>query len=229
MGYNYSFIDAVVASLKSNTKENQERWLLTHVLNLKLFLAIFFFIFVSKIASYKIQDYTNHLKSRLQIFILVPNIRQTISKEKWAWNSTFINIVKGDSESRVDITGLYNESYHSNSIRSYYHNDSFDSAPFQWNRMVLIYFFPQRHDSFHDFQSMSISCNKKETDPSLVIDGVETESANDIKFLGITVDQCLIFNMHISYMWSKAGWQPNVLQKLRGSLDFNNGMAFYQT
>ena len=122
-----------------------------------------------------------------------------------------------------------NESYHSNSIRSYYHNDFFDSVPFQWNCMKLIVIFPQRHDSFHDFQSMSISCNKKETDPSLVIDGVETESADDIKFLGITVDQCLIFNMHISYMWTKAGWQPNMLQILRSSLNFNSGTAIYQT
>ena len=80
------------------------------------------------------------------------------------------------------------------------------------------------------FQSMLISSKgEKETDLSLVIDGIEIDPANNIKVLGITIDQCLKFNKHISDMCSKAGRQLNVLQRLRGSLDFDSRMAIYKT
>ena len=69
------------------------------------------------------------------------------------------------------------------------------------------------------FQSMLISSKgEKETDLLLVIDGIEIDPANNIKVLGITIDQCLKFNKHISDMCSKAGRQLNVLQRLRGAL-----------
>ena len=80
------------------------------------------------------------------------------------------------------------------------------------------------------FQSMLISSKgEKETDLSLVIDGIEIDPANNIKVLGITIDQCLKFNKHIADMCSKAGRQLNVLQRLRGSLDFDSHMAIYKT
>ena len=80
------------------------------------------------------------------------------------------------------------------------------------------------------FQSMLISSKgEKETNLSLVIDGIEIDPANNIKVLGITIDQCLKFNKHISDMCSKAGRHLNVLQRLRGSLDFDSRMAIYKT
>ena len=54
---------------------------------------------------------------------------------------------------------------------------------------------------------------EKETDLSLVIDGIEIDPANNIKVLGITNDQCLKSNKHISNMCSKAGRQLSVLEK----------------
>ena len=80
------------------------------------------------------------------------------------------------------------------------------------------------------FQSMLISSKgEKDTDLSLVIDGIEIDPANNIKVLGITIDQCLKFNKHISDMCSKAGRQLNMLQRLRGSLAFDSRMAIYKT
>ena len=43
---------------------------------------------------------------------------------------------------------------------------------------------------------------KKETGLSLLIDGKEVESSHNIKVLGITIDQYLKFNKHISDKWS---------------------------
>ena len=80
------------------------------------------------------------------------------------------------------------------------------------------------------FQSMLISSKgEKETDLSLEINDIKIDPANDIEVLGITIDQCLKFNKHISDMCSKAGRQLNVLQGLRGSLGFDSCMAIYKT
>ena len=73
------------------------------------------------------------------------------------------------------------------------------------------------------------SKGEKETDLSLVIDGIEIDPANNIKVLGVSIDQCLKFNKHISDMCSKAGRQLNVLQRSRGSLDFDSRMAIYKS
>ena len=73
------------------------------------------------------------------------------------------------------------------------------------------------------------SKGEKETDLSLVIDGVEIDLANNIKVLGITIDQCLKFNKHISDMRGKADRQLNVLHSLRGSPDFNSRMLIFKT
>ena len=70
---------------------------------------------------------------------------------------------------------------------------------------------------------------EKETDLSLVIDGVQIDPANNIKVLGISIDQCFKFNKHISDIYSKACRQLNVLQRLRGSFDFESRMAIYKT
>ena len=42
------------------------------------------------------------------------------------------------------------------------------------------------------------SKGEKETDLSQVIDGIEIDPANNFKVLGITIDQCLKINKHIS-------------------------------
>ena len=80
------------------------------------------------------------------------------------------------------------------------------------------------------FQSMLIpSKQEKETDLSLVIGGIEIDHANNIKVLGIIIDQCLKFNKYMSDICSKASRQLNGLQRFRGSPDFDSRMAIYKT
>ena len=80
------------------------------------------------------------------------------------------------------------------------------------------------------FQSMLISSRDK-TDLKLdvSVDGTMLETAESIKILGVTVDRKLNFNDHVSQMCTKAGRQLNVLQRLKGCLDYNSRMAIYKT
>ena len=61
------------------------------------------------------------------------------------------------------------------------------------------------------------------------VDGTMLETAESIKILGVTVDRNLNFNDHVSRMCTKAGRQLNVLQRLKGCLDYNSRMAIYKT
>ena len=80
------------------------------------------------------------------------------------------------------------------------------------------------------FQPMLISSRDK-TDLKLnvSVDGTMLETAESIKILGVTVDRKLNFNDHVSQMCTKAGRQLNVLQRLKGCLDYNSRMAIYKT
>ena len=55
------------------------------------------------------------------------------------------------------------------------------------------------------------SKGEKDTDLSLVINDVEIDPANNVKVLGITIDQGLKVVKHMSDMGSKAGRQISVL------------------
>ena len=80
------------------------------------------------------------------------------------------------------------------------------------------------------FQSMLISSRDK-TDLKLdvSVDGTMLETTESIKILGVTVDRKLNFNDHVSQMCTKAGRPLNVLQRLKGCLDYNSRMAIYKT
>ena len=79
------------------------------------------------------------------------------------------------------------------------------------------------------FQSMLISSRDK-TDLKLdvSVDGTMLKTADSIKILRVTVDRKLNFNDHVSQMCTKAGRQLNVLQRLKGCLDYNSRMAIYR-
>ena len=73
------------------------------------------------------------------------------------------------------------KSYHSKLIWSQYHDYSFESASVhKYNEIAwkLIFSFQQRHNSFSNFQSKSISSKgKNETNFPMVIDGGGIEFA----------------------------------------------------
>ena len=50
-----------------------------------------------------------------------------------------------------------------------------------------------------------------------------------MKILGVTVDRKLNLNDHVSQICTKAGRQLNVLQRLKGCVDYNSRMAIYKT
>ena len=52
---------------------------------------------------------------------------------------------------------------------------------------------------------------------------------DDMTVLGITIDSQLNFNVHVSNMCNKAGRQLNVLQRLKGSLDYSSRLSIYKS
>ena len=52
---------------------------------------------------------------------------------------------------------------------------------------------------------------------------------DDMTVLGITIDSQLNFNVHVSNMCNKAGRQFNVLQRVKGSLDYSSGLSIYKS
>ena len=79
-----------------------------------------------------------------------------------------------------------------------------------------------------NFQSMLLSTNGK-NDMSLTINDVKIQVTDDMKVLGINMDYCLKFDKHIAYLCAKAGRQLNVLQRLKGSLDYSSCLTIYKT
>ena len=64
---------------------------------------------------------------------------------------------------------------------------------------------------------------------SLTIDDVEIQAADQMKVLGITIDHCFRFEKQIAYLCTKAVRQLNVLQRLKGSLDYNSRLIIHKT
>ena len=55
---------------------------------------------------------------------------------------------------------------------------------------------------------------KSEAKYKLAIDNNDIESTKSVKLLGITIDDRLLFDQHISNLWSKAAMQLNALGRL---------------
>ena len=55
---------------------------------------------------------------------------------------------------------------------------------------------------------------KSEAKYKLAIDNNDIESTKSVKLLGITIDDHLRFDQHISNLWSKAAMQLNALGRL---------------
>ena len=71
--------------------------------------------------------------------------------------------------------------------------------------------------------------NKKVDDLNIIVDNTKLESTSSIKVLGVNIDSKLNFNDHVCDMCTKAGRQLNVLQRLKGSLDFDSRMVIYKS
>ena len=80
------------------------------------------------------------------------------------------------------------------------------------------------------FQTM-LMCgnNKKVDDLNIIVENTKLESTSSIKVLGVNIDSKLNFNDHVCDMCTKAGRQLNVLQRLKGSLDFDSLMVIYKS
>ena len=80
------------------------------------------------------------------------------------------------------------------------------------------------------FQTM-LMCgnNKKVDDLNIIVENTKLESTSSIKVLGVNIDSKLNFNDHVCDMCTKAGRQLNLLQRLKGSLDFDSRMVIYKS
>ena len=73
--------------------------------------------------------------------------------------------------------------------------------------------------------------NKKATtdDFDIIVNDTTLHLTNDMTVLGINIDSQLNFNVHVSNMRNKARRQLNVLQRLRGSLDYSSRLSIYKS
>ena len=79
-------------------------------------------------------------------------------------------------------------------------------------------------------QSMLMSSNG-EKDDYLQIEFIDNVilTTSTMKILGIHIDSKLNFNGHIAFLCIKGGWQLNVLQRTRRSMDYMSRMAIYNS
>ena len=80
------------------------------------------------------------------------------------------------------------------------------------------------------FQSMLLK-NKtvNAEDFNIIVDNDILNLTDDMSVLGINIDNKLNFNSHVSSMCNKAGRQLNVLQRLKGSLDYASRLSIYKS
>ena len=71
--------------------------------------------------------------------------------------------------------------------------------------------------------------NKKVDDLNIIVENTKLESTSSIKLFGVNIDSKLNFNDHVYDMCTKAARQLNVLQRLKGSLDFDSRMVIYKS
>ena len=80
------------------------------------------------------------------------------------------------------------------------------------------------------FQPILISSNApKDNDLQIEVNDNLITATSLMKILSIHIDSKLNFNGHIAFLCTKAGRQLNVLQRMRGSLDYVNRMAIYNS
>ena len=80
------------------------------------------------------------------------------------------------------------------------------------------------------FQTMHMCGNNKKVDDwNIIVENTKLESTSSIKVLGVNIDSKLNFNDHVCDICTKAGRQLNVLQRLKGSLDFDSRMVIYKS
>ena len=73
----------------------------------------------------------------------------------------------------------------------------------------------------------NITVNAK--DFNIIADNDILNLTDDMTVLGINTDNKLNFNSHVSSMCNKAGRQLNVLQRLKGSLDYTSQLSIYKS
>ena len=80
------------------------------------------------------------------------------------------------------------------------------------------------------FQSMILKNKKAIVDYfDIIVNDTMLNLTDDIKVLGVTIDSQLNFNIHVSNMCNKASRQLNVLQRLKGSLDYSSRLSIYKS
>jgi hypothetical protein len=79
------------------------------------------------------------------------------------------------------------------------------------------------------FQGVLFKANHINPTIDIRINDQSIPFVNDIKVLGITIDDKLNFNTHINTLCSKAGAQVSALQRLTGVLDLKSRMAIYKS
>ena len=80
------------------------------------------------------------------------------------------------------------------------------------------------------FQSMLMkNKNVNAEDFNIIVDNDTIDLTASMNVLGINMDEKLNLNSHISNMCNKAGRQLNVLQRLKGSLDYASRLSIYKS
>ena len=80
------------------------------------------------------------------------------------------------------------------------------------------------------FQSMLLkNKNVNAEDFNIIVDNDAIDLTASMNVLGVNIDDKLNFNSHVSNMCNKAGRQLNVLQRLRGSLDYASRLSIYKS
>ena len=80
------------------------------------------------------------------------------------------------------------------------------------------------------FQSMLLkNKNVNAEDFNIIVDNDTIDLTASMNVLGINIDDKLNFNSHVSNMCNKAGRQLNVLQWLKGSLDYASRLSIYKS
>ena len=71
--------------------------------------------------------------------------------------------------------------------------------------------------------------NVNAEDVNIIVDNDTINITASMNVLGINIDDKLNFNSHVSNMCNKAGRQLNVLQRLKGSLDYASRLSIYKS
>ena len=66
-------------------------------------------------------------------------------------------------------------------------------------------------------------------DLNIIVDNDTLNLTDAMTVLGVDIDDKLHFNSNVSNMCNKAGRQLNVLQRLKGSLDYASRLSIYKS